>query len=196
MRATPSVPRQVLLFSGHMVDAPDRPTPRFPERWVPAALRRIEQALEQLDAGPGDLAYTQGACGGDLLYTQACLARGVPVQWLQPFADEAEFLRRSVALRGAHWAQRYHALRAQLDRPVQGMAADPAEAGADPFERCNRWLLACALAHGAERLRVIALWNGQGGDGPGGTAHLLQLAHEAGREAIWIDTRTLSADEA
>lgn len=189
-----SPPRQVLLFSGHMVDAPDRPVPRLPERLLAAAGRSIAQALAALAADARDLAYTQGACGGDLLFTEACQARGVPVQWLQPFGEH-EFLRRSVALRGAHWTQRYAAARVRLDRPVESLPDAFGAPGGDPFERCNRWLLQRAQAHGSERLRVIALWNGEGGDGPGGTAHLLRLAREAGRDPIWIDTRTLAADE-
>ena len=91
-------PRQVILFAGHLVDAPGREPPRFPESAVPQAKRWIESVLETLDADASDLAYTQGACGGDLLFTEACQARAVPVQWLQPF-DEPEFIARSVAIR-------------------------------------------------------------------------------------------------
>lgn len=69
-------PRQVLLFSGHMIDAPDRKTPRFPADKESIAATKIGEALDKLGAGPGDLALTQGACGGDLLFTEACLARG------------------------------------------------------------------------------------------------------------------------
>ena len=36
----PQAPRQVLLFSGHLVDAPDRKEPRFPAGKVPVAARR------------------------------------------------------------------------------------------------------------------------------------------------------------
>lgn len=185
-----SEPRQVLLFSGHMVDAPDRDPARFPESAVESAGARIAQALRELAVGPEDLGYTQGACGGDLLFTAACQARGVPVQWMQPF-DEDAFIQRSVALRGAHWSARYHAARAQLDRPVLSMPTQLGATAGDPFERCNQWLLERALAHGVDRLRVVVLWNGQGGDGPGGTAHLMKLTRALGQSPIWIDTRTL-----
>ena len=59
------------------------------------------------------------------------------------------------------------------------------------FERCNLWLLYSALAYGPERVRLICLWNGGGGDGPGGTAHMVaEVERRAGR-VDWIDTRTL-----
>jgi hypothetical protein len=52
-------PRQVLLFSGHMVDAPDRKTPRFPADKEAAAAQSIGGALERLGAGPEDLAFAK-----------------------------------------------------------------------------------------------------------------------------------------
>ena len=79
-------PRQVLLFSGHMVDAPDRPKPRFPSDKVPLAEAAIAKALNGLGVGPDDLALTQGASGGDLIFAEACLARGVRLQLMQPLS--------------------------------------------------------------------------------------------------------------
>ena len=69
-------PRLVFLFSGHMVDAPDRAEPRFPAEKEGIAARAIAAALDQLGAGPGDLALAQAANGGDLLFLEACKARG------------------------------------------------------------------------------------------------------------------------
>ncbi|MCA9499409.1 MAG: hypothetical protein KC588_09475, partial [Nitrospira sp.] len=43
-------PRQVFLFSGHMVDAPGRHPPRFPKEKESIAARKIAEALEQLGA--------------------------------------------------------------------------------------------------------------------------------------------------
>jgi hypothetical protein len=62
---------------------------------------------------------------------------------------------------------------------------------ADPFERCNLWLLYSALARGLDKLRFICLWDGGGGDGPGGTAHLYREVERRTGHVTWIDTRTL-----
>lgn len=192
--ATPHSPRQVLLFSGHLVDAPDRAQPRFPADKVGAAARRIATELDGLDAGPADLAITQGAAGGDLLFAEACLARGVPLQLLLPL-PEAEFIAQSMlpCVDGAAWRDRYRAVKARLTLPA--LQADevlgPLPAGADPFERANRWLLDSALAHGAARLRFITLWDGAGGDGPGGTQHMVDEVRRRRGELHWIDTRAL-----
>jgi hypothetical protein len=187
-------PRQVLLFSGHLVDAPDRASARFPAEKVGAAARRIAAELERLEAGPADLALTQGAAGGDLLFAEACLARGVPLQLLLPLPED-EFIARSIlpCVDGAAWRDRYLAVKARLTlRPLLADAVlGPLPAGADPFERANRWLLDSALLHGAHRLRFITLWDGAGGDGPGGTQHMVDEVRRHHGESVWIDTRSL-----
>jgi hypothetical protein len=192
--ATPPPPRQVLLFSGHLVDTPDRAHPRFPADKVGAAARHIAAELDVLDAGPADLAITQGAAGGDLLFAEACLARDVPVQLLLPL-PEAEFIAQSMlpCVDGAAWRERYRAVKARLTLPPlqADEALGPLPAGADPFERANRWLLDRALAHGAERLRFITLWDGAGGDGPGGTQHMVDEVRRRHGDLHWIDTRAL-----
>ncbi|WP_300449723.1 TRAFs-binding domain-containing protein [Accumulibacter sp.] len=197
--APPFEPRQVLLFSGHMIDAAGRQPPRFPAEREALAATKIGQALDQLGAGPGDLALAQAASGGDLLFLEACRARGIRLQLLLPF-DEPEFIERSIlpASNGEQWRQRYFALTAALAEAPRIM---PSELGplpksargeeANAFERCNRWLLYTALAWGVHKVRFVCLWNGGGGDGPGGTAHMYNEVKRRTGRVSWIDTRTL-----
>ncbi|PLX76016.1 MAG: hypothetical protein C0607_05555 [Azoarcus sp.] len=191
----PFVPRQVFLFSGHMADAPDRATPRFPAGLEPAAAAAIGATLDALGAGPGDLALTQGASGGDILFLEACKARQVRLHLMLPL-PEPEFLARSVApaRHGARWRARYDSIRHTLDDPPRVLPDELGslpEADANPFERCNRWLLATALSWGIDKVSFICLWNGEGGDGPGGTAHMHAEMKRRTGKVSWIDTRTL-----
>jgi len=190
-------PREVLLFSGHMVDAPGRAKPRFPADKVPIALREIESLLDRLGADARDLALTQGAAGGDLLFAEACVKRAVRVQLLLPFAED-EFIRQSIlpSADGESWRMRYLALKALLGDAPRVMAdelgASPANMNA--FERCNVWLLASALEYGQkehEKVHLICLWDGGGGDGPGGTAHMVDEVERHGGQVSWLDTRKL-----
>lgn len=186
-------PRQVVLFSGHIVDAPGRATPRFPRSKVPAAADRIAAALDELDAGPEDLALSQAAAGGDLLFLEACQARRMRCQVHLPFA-EAPFIAASVASSadGDAWRVRYQTVTAGL--PAGGlriMPDDARERDANPFERCNLWLLDTALTWDSSKLCFVCLWNGEGGDGPGGTAHMHQEVQRRGGRIVWIDTRRL-----
>ena len=88
----------VVVFSGHMVDSPDRlkegHPPRFPNREGPvgAAGRAIAAKLADVNAKVG---YCSLACGGDLLFAEAMLARGAELHVVLPFAQH-DFLRTSV----------------------------------------------------------------------------------------------------
>jgi tetratricopeptide (TPR) repeat protein len=189
-------PRQTLLFSGHMVDAPNRKTPRFPAVAEPLAAKAIAEALDRLHAGPDDLALSQAAAGGDLLFLEACRQRGVRCQVLLPFA-EPEFVERSVlpSTDGARWCDRFYAATA-TDHAQTTVRVMPEELGSlpggvDPFERANLWLLYSALALGVTKVRFIALWNGGGGDGPGGTSQMVSEVKRLTGRVEWLDTREL-----
>ncbi len=190
----PFLPRQVFLFSGHMVDAPDRASPRFPADKEPIAAQRIAAALDQLGAGAGDLALTQGAAGGDLMFLEACLQRGVRGMLLLPF-EEPKFIEESLLTSkdGERWRERYFAVKAQLKDAPRIMPAElgPLPKGASAYERCNLWLLYTALAWGVDKVRFVCLWNGGGGDGPGGTAHMYNEVKRRTGRVTWIDTRQL-----
>lgn len=193
------VPHRVFLFSGHRIDAPDRRTPRFPPHCEAIAAANNGAALDAWGAGPGDLALSQGASGGDILFLEACHARGLRLQMLLPF-DEPEFIETSIlpSADGQQWRERYHALKPQLASPPQVMPADlealpglriPEDAG--PYERCNLWLLHTALQWGADKLRFLCLWNGGGADGAGGTAHMYNEVRRRDGQVTWLDTRAL-----
>lgn len=189
------LPRQVFLFSGHMIDEPGRPAPRFPANKETIAAQKISEALELSGAGPEDLALTQGACGGDLLFTEACLQRGMRVQWLQPFR-EPEFIQNSVVRCGEAWRNRYLNAKGKLTLPLRAAPEElgdpPRNSGPGyPYERCNLWLLCTALAWGLDKVRFICLWNGGGGDGPGGTAHMYNEVKKRTGRVTWIDSRNL-----
>jgi hypothetical protein len=193
----PAQPRQVFLFTGHMMDRPDREKPRFPPAMSSAVEQRLAEVLDRWAAGPEDMAYCQAAAGGDLLFLEACLARGVRCQVLLPF-DEPTFIQESIApsqnVPGvATWRDRWLALKPRLAWPPRMMPVELGQTrrGDHAYERCNQWLLNSALAHGSERLRFITLWNGETGDGPGGTAHLKAEAKRRTLCVEWIDTRTL-----
>ena len=188
-------PRQVFLFSGHMIDATDRATPRFPNDKADIAAEKIAQVLAALGASEDDLALTQGAAGGDILFAEACAKFRVRIQLLQPF-PEAEFIQRSIlpSEQGESWRTRYFTLKAQLENPPRSMPdalGDIPEEDMNPYERCNLWLLYTALACGSDKVRFICLWNGGDTDGRGCTAHMYQEVNKRTGQVTWLDTRKL-----
>jgi hypothetical protein len=190
--ATPWRPRKIFLFSGHMIDKPERPRPRFPADKEPLAARAIAAKLDALQAGPEDLAICGGACGGDTLFAEAAVARGLQVQLHLQFA-EPEFLRDSVSFAGAQWVDRFQALKRHPNVRVLVQPAElgPLPAGADPYMRNNLWQLDAALDHGPERVWLITLWDGQAGDGPGGTRHMLDTVEQNGGQTCVLRTTEL-----
>lgn len=187
-------PRQVFLFSGHMIDAPGRQPPRFPAVKESAAVQKIGEALDQLGAGPEDLALAQGASGGDLLFLEACKERGVRLQLLLPL-EEPDFIDRSILPSdgGDKWRDRFYRLTSGLnDAPlIMPDELGPLPKDVDAFERCNLWLLYTALSYGIDKVRFICLWSGGGGDGPGGTAHMYEEVKRRTGRVTWIDSRGL-----
>lgn len=188
----PLKPRYVFLFSGHMVDKPGREAPRFPKEMEGCAAEKIAETLAKLGAGPEDLSISSGACGGDILFGEAVLARNVPLRLFLPL-PESEFLDASVNFAGGAWRDRFYSLRENRLTKTSVMPDElgPTPGGMRHFARCNLWQLYTALAYGTEKVRLIALWNGQKGDGPGGTEHMVDtVRRHLGRVEI-LDARVL-----
>ena len=99
-------PPVVVAFSGHMIDAPGRETPRFPATIEEQVKQSIKAALNTLNASVG---YCSLACGADILFAEAMAERGGEVQVVLPFA-QADFISISVAFAGPEWVQRFQSL--------------------------------------------------------------------------------------
>ena len=93
----------VVVFTGHMIDAPDREQPRFPPRIEASIAAAIESELQTLNAGFG---FAGAACGSDILFLEAMLSRG-QINIVLPF-DRDEFLKTSVAITAdSSWPARF-----------------------------------------------------------------------------------------
>ncbi len=183
-------PRKVVLFSGHMIDAPGREKPRFPPDKEPIAASAIQDALAGLDVGARDLCICGGACGGDLLFAEAALARSATLELYIPF-EEATFLAKSVDFADGDWRARFFAAKARATLRVLPLERGETPEGEDPYERNNRWMLDAASRFGLDRVDLVCLWNGEGGDGPGGAQHMMEEVGKQGGRALWLDTTKL-----
>ena len=184
------VPHKVLLFSGHMIDSATREKPRFPADKEPVAAKAIADTFDRIGAERGDLAVCGGACGGDLLFAEAGLARQLTLAIYLPF-EEDKFLVDSIDFAGPGWRTRYYAAKSQASFHVATEELGPLRADENPYERNNQWMLQVATSFGAEKVDCIVLWDGKGGDGPGGTAHLMQEVQKAGGRTHRLDTTKL-----
>ena len=110
-----------------MVDAPSRAEPRSPLTRRRLFAAAIAARLEALGAGPEDLALCGGACGGDLLFAEAVLARGLKLEVRIPF-QEPRFLEESVNFAGEAWRQRFCEVKAHSRTFLCVMPAELGEA--------------------------------------------------------------------
>ena len=193
--------RHAIVFTGHMIDAPDRPEPRFPAAMEPAAREAIRREVASLiNALPGPaLGIAGGANGGDILFHEICTELNVPTRVLLPL-PEGPFLAESVAHGGPDWIARFGALmkshagknEVQVLGPDKGLPDWMREpAGYDIWQRTNLWLLEEAFATAAPTLSLIALWDGKSGDGPGGTKDLVDVARNRGVNTVLLNTTVL-----
>ena len=163
---------KLVVFSGHMIDAPDRRTPRFPPSKEAEIKELLEKQLAAMNAGIG---FASAASGSDILFLEAMLARGGTIHLVLPWPAE-EFVKTSVAVAGdGTWEERFHKV---LDRAasirVLGELYMPGSATG--FEYCNLAMtgLARLFARSLDlEITPLAVWDGYAG-APGGTGSFVR----------------------
>ena len=193
--------KRVLLFTGHMIDAPGRPEPRFPPDKVEVARQKIAETIAEEQRTAGGIAYGVAGCasGGDIIFHQVCQAMNIPTRIFLAVPREL-YIRESVAPAGPQWVEEFNRLVRSHPVRVLGESKElPRWLQGKPdyniWQRNNLWNLHNALAAaGGENVTLIALWNGATGDGPGGTGHMVQKARDRGAKTIILDTKTIFAD--
>ncbi|HZO55611.1 MAG TPA: tetratricopeptide repeat-containing protein [Bryobacteraceae bacterium] len=194
-------PKRVIVFSGHMVDAPDRVKPRFPRgpEFASRAARAIQEQLASLiDGEPAAfVCIGGGASGGDLLFHEACANLGVSSR-LRLTLPAGRFMAHSVTHAGPDWEARFRDVSRRL-KSVTDILSDEDELPGwlmrkpdyNIWARTNIWMLEEALAMGADEVHLLALWNGESGGGAGGTDQMVEFAREQSVPVRIIDSKAL-----
>jgi class 3 adenylate cyclase/tetratricopeptide (TPR) repeat protein len=163
---------KLVVFSGHMIDAPERRTPRFPPAKEGEIRELLEKQLASMNAGIG---FASAASGSDILFLEAMLARGGTIHLVLPWPAE-EFVKTSVAIAGdSAWVERFHNVlgRAASIR-ILGELYMPGSATG--FEYCNLAMtgLARIFARSLDlEITPLAVWDGYAG-APGGTGSFVR----------------------
>jgi hypothetical protein len=167
----------VSVFSGHMVDAPGRPRPRFTPAMEPGVRRRLLAQLRSWRVGFG---YASGASGGDILFGECLLELGARLHLVLPLPVQG-FKRQSVLPAGGDWERRFDALLARAEDTVivhGGLGGAAPDAGAGPCELvyANRVMTGLAALQTRAldlELHPLALWDGEPARERGGTASVV-----------------------
>jgi class 3 adenylate cyclase/tetratricopeptide (TPR) repeat protein len=163
---------KLVVFSGHMIDAPDRRTPRFPPAKEGEVRELLDKQLAAMNAGIG---FASAASGSDILFLEAMLARDGTVHLVLPWPAE-EFVKTSVDIAGdGRWVGRFHkVLERAASIRILGELYMPGSATG--FEYCNLAMngLARVFARSLDlEITPLAVWDGYAG-APGGTGSFVR----------------------
>jgi hypothetical protein len=193
-----------VVFSGHMIDASGRPQPRFPPDKEEVAFQAILDNLGEINAAAEEedgvelLGIAGASDGGDLLFHEACHELGIRTHVLLP-VPELVYRATALSRQASRWAERYYAALRRAEKPVRTLARNLTMPGwlatrpdYDLWQRSNRWILHHAWATTTTgRVTVLALWNGQLGDGRGGVADMVARGRLRGADVVTLDTVAL-----
>jgi hypothetical protein len=179
----------VAAATGHMTDAPGREKPRFPASKVEKVRRLIAERIDRFNVFHG---FSSAARGSDILFIGEVLRRGGMAHVFLPFPRE-DFARTSV---GHGWEDRYvkiltdpHVTVTELSQMFPSSDEQPAA-----YDHCNKKVqdaaMKCAKSLGVEPL-LIAVWNGNPGDGTGGTADAVRNWQQHNYQLELIDLSKL-----
>ncbi len=199
----PPTPRsRVIVFSGHRIDAPGRQEPRFPSDRVDEAAEMIRAAVleeKELAGASAVEGIAGGASGGDILFHEICAELGITTTLLLAIPQD-DYVAASVADAGPDWVERFRKLAHRLDvkilpqdgKELPSWAAQRGDYSV--WQRNNRWTLHTALSRADTDVSLIVLWDGKGGDGPGGTEDMVRLAQSRGVKVVELPASRLTAE--
>lgn len=184
---------KVIAFSGHMVDLPNRKSPRFPPHKEAEIKKEIDSTLDRYSIGKKAVGICGGACGADIIFAECCLSRMARVIVLIAM-DEQSFIRKSVGVCGTAWVDRFKALLEARGCEARFETHKAHSNFKNEFEQTNEWLIneAMKLASPDKPCALVVWDEREHGDGKGGTSHFVKIVKSKGFELSIINpTRSL-----
>lgn len=190
-----SLPR-VAVFCGHRVDQPNRPIPRFPASLEQPVYDAIHQRLKALGTYVG---FASAASGSDILFLEALLDLGGELNIVLPYNQE-QFVADAVQDQPSDtatedWLARFNRVLSHAREVIIASDHKPKD-DAISYEYSNRLLHGLASIR-AQQLQTtlvpLAVWDGQPGDGHGGTAHTVSYWRQWNDHVDMVDLEPLLA---
>jgi len=190
-----------IVFAGHRIDEAGRGKPRFPPHRETKARDLIREKLKAvLDPSTRIHVLSSAAPGSDILCHEICRELQIESTICLPMPKES--FGRLVFRDEENWRARF--LELVSSRPVLQLSDQEdlprwlRTSDLNVWERGNRWVLEMAQASFSAKVTLITLWDGKTtGDAPGGTAHMVELARDAGTIVeVRIDAKQLTEGRA
>jgi class 3 adenylate cyclase len=136
---------QIVVFTGHMIDAPGRPELRFHRDAEGAVMSAIYSWLKRQHSPVG---FASAACGGDILFLEALQALGCETNIVLP-CEPDEFVATSVDVAAdARWRSRHDQVLAGAKRVV--IVSEEVAEFEPAYDYANQVLLGLALLRAME----------------------------------------------
>jgi class 3 adenylate cyclase len=176
----------VVVFTGHLIDAPDRAEARFPPSAAQPVFAQIKCYLGEAHA---KVAFASAACGADILFLEAMLELGGEINIVLP-SDTESFVQASVLPGGDDWVERFHRV-VKAAKQVTYASQHAATEVYLAYANVLMFGLAKSRARGIEgQVRALAVWDGLAGAG-GGTASAISRWRSCDQPVQAIDPLTL-----
>src|SRR5207302_612035 len=175
----------IIVFAGHLIDRPERSSPRFPASIESSVRDAIRSRIRKIAPGFG---YASAGCGADILFLESLLSNGAEAHVVLPY-EKQQFIQDSVAFANADWIKRFENA---LERATTVTTAsnERIEEGSMSFEYANLLLFGLADIRARQLetdLVPLAVWDNKPGDGPGGTASAVEHWKRLGLDVQVID---------
>ena len=185
----------VVAYTGHLIDTPGRPAPRFP----PADEERVKAGIRsELERLRPVAVYGSAGCGADILCLECARELGSDLHIVLPFPAD-QFRIKSVDLRpGDEWGGRFESLLDEADE-VLVISQRPPPFGESIYAYANLIITGLARLRAQQldtRLQGIAVWDGKPAGGEGGTGSVVSLWQRHGIPLTHVRMETGSADAA
>jgi len=180
---------RVIAFAGHMIDAPERATPRFPAGLEGAVASALRDRIGNI--GPA-IGFSQAACGADILFLEAMQAAGMQTHIVLPCATR-DYLESSVAFADPGWVPRFEQVVSRATS--KHFATDEPLLGDDIlFEHASNLVHGIALLRAVELETVpllLAVLDPSGEHHHGGTAATVDAWKRGGHAVEIVDLAAL-----
>ena len=194
----------VLLFTGHLLDAVNRPDQRFPHESLDEARKLLRVYIDQtLRAQVYTLAISSLGAGADMLFADEILKRGIPLVIFLPFEKErfiaasVDYMKGSPDENPEIWRQEFERIISLVKEVKYVKHKDVTE---NAFARCNSEMLAYAIHKSNDESRQISAMALMRPDEQvivGGTAHFVEEIKRSkiNVQIVWPDSEIAKLED-
>ncbi|MBR7121551.1 MAG: hypothetical protein IKC94_04840 [Lentisphaeria bacterium] len=177
------------IFSGHMIDRPARPEPRFPACAEAQVRRDLAGIISKRNIR---IAFSSCACGGDIIFMEEVLKAGGECFIVPPLPMKDTIANSVDIIPGADWKERLFKI--LENKNVSLFEPESDEIGVDDddiiYDFTNRYILGLAVSRSEMLhfpLRGVTVWDGKKSGLTGGTDSAVALWQQ---KNIPLDTVT------